>query len=181
MVIEFIIRLFIIGLTIFGGGPVFIPVMKVLFVNDLHVFNEETFSTVVAIVTALPGPVGPKIAGYAGFLLFGPLGLLYMFIALVIPATTIMVVAFKYLDKLRGSRKFKKISTYINVVCVGIFISIAYSFLAQYINSDSLINLENISMLVLFAVGYILIDKFKLDPMYAIIIALIFGGITTVF
>lgn len=186
MILEYILGVLLIGLVTFGGGPVFIPMFEKLFVDQMQIFTFTQYSTIVSVVNSLPGPTGPKIVAYGGYILGGwPLAILGILL-LIAPAVLFMLLAYKSLELIKKSPRMQNVSIYIKPIIIGIFTAIIVKFVIQSLSGFAyLYNItvqDNgnvifsiINTILVFAVSYYLIEVKKKAPILIILGALVYG------
>lgn len=80
------------GMLGFGGGPSSIPLVHKEVVGTFKWMDDQEFSDVLALGNTLPGPIMTKMAGYIGYRVGGPLGMLNALIASVFPTILLMLI-----------------------------------------------------------------------------------------
>ncbi len=126
---KYLFGTFIIGLVTFGGGAVFIPMFEDLFVNRMGITDIEFYNLIVSLATSLPGPLGPKVAGYFGYELFGSLIFIPLYLVFILPGVILMIFNYKALVKLKDSKKFKIANDLLKGVIAAILMSIVFGFM----------------------------------------------------
>jgi len=95
------------GLLGFGGGFVLVPLYETAFVGasapSLQL-TPETFSNIVALTQATPGPVSVNMATFCGFRLGGAIGAAVATAALLLPSYFLLTGALGALEAWRKSR-----------------------------------------------------------------------------
>ncbi|XMB67098.1 chromate transporter [Mycoplasmatota bacterium zrk1] len=170
MIWRLVLEILMIVFFTFGGGAVFIPMFEKTLVESLGIFTPVTYTSIIAVVNSLPGVTGGKIASYAGFFSYGWIGFILASLAFIVPGIIMMVVAYKFVNRMKQSRIMKDISLYIKPIVVGIFLSIIVKFLDLSIKG-----LGWIEGIVIFGVAFYLLDQKKIQPILVIIMAIIYG------
>ena len=97
---------FIIGLFAFGGGLATIP-----FLNSLSArrgwFTHALVAEMIAISEATPGPIGIKMAVYAGYTTAGLLGGLVAVFGMLFPSVFIILAVVKMLTAFNDNKYVK--------------------------------------------------------------------------
>ncbi|WP_026692241.1 chromate transporter [Peribacillus kribbensis] len=86
------------GMLGFGGGPSSIPLVQKEVVGNFKWMDDEEFGDLLALANTLPGPIATKLAGYIGFRVAGPAGLITALLASVLPTILLMIVLLKSLS-----------------------------------------------------------------------------------
>lgn len=168
--IQYLLGVLIISTVTFGGGAVFIPMFEVLIVEDLNIISLNEFMTIVAVVNSLPGPTGGKIAAYTGYILSGWIGATLAALIFVVPSIILMIFAYRFINKLRKSKKMRYINIYIKPIVIGIFFSITLSFLSKSITSINIFNTVFVYLASLY-----LFEYKKIEPIKVILLSLTYG------
>ncbi|MDB5014045.1 MAG: hypothetical protein JWQ25_2247 [Daejeonella sp.] len=155
-----------ISLTLFGGGYVMIPIMQILFVNDLHWLNNKEFVDAIAFSQATPGPIlisatfiGYKVAGFGGALLAT--------IAIFTPSAFVVIIVSKVISKYQNNGIVKNLMGGIKTVVVALIIVSAYKIVAH--------ETFGLLMILTIVVSFVLNFKYKISPVYLIVGAILLG------
>jgi len=170
MLWRLVLEILVIVLFTFGGGAVFIPMFERTLVESLGIFSAQTYTAIVAVVNSLPGVTGGKIASYAGFYEAGVLGFILTSLAFIVPGIIMMVIAYKFVNRMKQSKIMQNISLYIKPIVVGIFLSIIVKFLDLSIQG-----LGWIEGVIIFALAFYLLDQRKMQPIFVIVGAIVYG------
>ncbi len=173
---KYLFGTFVIGLVTFGGGAVFIPMFEDLFVTRMGITDIEFYNLIVSLATSLPGPLGPKIAGYFGYELFGWWIFIPLYIVFILPGVILMVFNYKALVKLKDSKKFKIANDLLKAVIVAILTSIVYGFLFGKMD-----RVPSILMLVYLLISLIILEKKWLKVHHLIVIFVAINGLIIYF
>lgn len=95
------------GALCFGGGFVLVPMYIEDFVGPTAAFlqvSAEEFSNLMALTQMTPGPIGVNGATYFGFRLAGVPGAVLASVALLLPGSVLVYLAFASIDRFRTSR-----------------------------------------------------------------------------
>lgn len=155
-ILIFLLGIVGIGISVFGGGPVFIPIFETFYVTAI--FTEAQFTSITSLITAFPGPVAAKyilVGGYEEFnVLIAFIGL---FVFTLIPVIMIvsMYRALKYLKRhLIIARTIRSIAA----VTVGILSIIGIRFIGIGTTSQ-----YEVRSLGIFLVAFLLIHFIKVN------------------
>lgn len=83
---------FRVGIFGYGGGPSSIPLVHKEVVDHYGWFSEDEFGDLLALGNTLPGPIATKLAGYIGYRVAGPLGMINAVLATIVPSIFAMIV-----------------------------------------------------------------------------------------
>ena len=90
------LRLFLaflrVGMLGYGGGPSSIPLVHKEVVDGYKWLDEDEFGDILALGNTLPGPIATKMAGYIGYRVAGPLGMLNAVLSTIVPTIFLIVV-----------------------------------------------------------------------------------------
>ncbi|WHX41378.1 chromate transporter [Mesobacillus sp. AQ2] len=163
---------FIPGILGYGGGPASIPLVENEVVDRYGWMTVPEFSEVLAIGNALPGPIATKLAGYIGYEQGGILGAAVGIFATVAPSLILMIFLLGVLYRYKDSPKVKRMTNYIRpIIAVLLGVMTFNFFFSSYVDSGM------IQTVLLIAVSYLLLEKWKVHPAYVITASLAYGGL----
>lgn len=163
-----LIVIFLINLTTFGGGAVYIPIYEFFYTDLFNIVDQSQYFTIVAIQNTLPGVTGGKLASFAMYLTDGIPGFLLGSFVFILPFVFIIIITLKYLELIETSSTYQVVTTNIKPVVVGILLSISYDFFV--------IGLQlKLTFLIYLAVGLLAIFKYKINIVFIIIFSIILG------
>lgn len=158
-----------ISLTLFGGGYVMIPLMQSLFVNDLHWLSSRQFIDAIAFSQATPGPILVS-ATFIGYKLAGIFGAVIATVGMFAPSAILMVMVSKVFKKTKDHQLAKGVISWVKAVVIGLIMASAIKILYQQPLSVSIVLFALVSLVLSF--------KFKISPVYLVIIFISAGIIT---
>ncbi|PTD31129.1 chromate transporter [Mycoplasma leachii] len=129
-----LVLLIFVSLSVFGGGQVFMPIFVWLWKSLNSWFkieiSEEFINTVFAVSNSTPGILSPKFAAITGYMIaqgqwWGFVAMIFTYLAFVLPAIFMMMIAIKYSQKFHQSTFFKRLIDIMNPVVAGIIIALA--------------------------------------------------------
>lgn len=178
--LELMIKFLKISMIGFGGGWSIINLLEKEFVEDSKWLSEEEFSRLVAIAASTPGPIALNAATYIGYKVAGVLGSIIATFSVVLPPyVMILLIAYGlsyYIDNIyvRGFINGLK------AVVIGLFSFSTYSvFRNTFMTLNTPHQLVLLSILTLLFV--IMVYRFKLDVLLAVIVVGMLGVLATVF
>lgn len=169
---ELFLAFFIPGIVGYGGGPSSIPLIQTEVVDRYGWLTVSEFGEILAVGNALPGPIATKMAGYIGFEVGGILGAVIALFATVAPSLIAMLLLLKLLLKHKESPKVKRMTAFIRPTIAILLVVLAYEFI-----ENSWFDAGWFQTLLLTALGFILLERFKIHPALVIVGYLIYGGI----
>ncbi|MEO0132110.1 MAG: chromate efflux transporter [candidate division WOR-3 bacterium] len=174
---------FYIGSISFGGGYAAIPFIlkETSILRNWLTYQELLVGVAFSQIT--PGPVA-LLSTFVGYKVLGILGALVATIAIFLPATLILYLILLTGKYLKDNRRFNFLSTYLEHFINGVKPSIAgymiFTVVAMGIN-NSVLNSQWIFNLLFIIISFLLIQRFKLNPIWIILGAIAIGLILTVF
>ncbi len=201
--IGLLLRLFFtfskIALFNFGGGFVMISLIEQEMVGATGFgLTELEFSNIIAISQMTPGAIAINTATYVGYKISGVLGAAFATLAIPIPSFFIVIFISPILVKYKEHPLNKMIFYGIRAVVVGLIINaaiivsktpfFAYEDEAKGIYSrfqlvrifkqfklPQFLNLLNLGSLFIFMISFFLLIKYKMNPIFVILISAILG------
>ncbi|HIW37929.1 MAG TPA: chromate transporter [Candidatus Jeotgalicoccus stercoravium] len=169
---EIFLAFLIPGILGYGGGPASIPLVKREVVDTYGWMTTGEFAETLALGNALPGPILTKMGAYIGYETAGVLGSVVAVAASVLPSLLVMVVLASLLYKLKGTNKFKTLTSLIRPVIAILMAMIVVDFL---INSIEVSGYYHTAFLIV--ASFILLQIIKLHPAFVILFGLIYGAL----
>jgi chromate transporter len=169
---HILVGFFIANLLGYGGGPSTIPLIQAQIVQHYHWMNNIQFANTLAIANALPGPIATKLAAAAGYQMGGWIGVLIATAATIVPSALLLILLLRVLNRFRGSRIVKGMTILIQPV-----ISIMLLLMTWEVFHDSAGNIGIIQSLLLALIAFLLIQWRKVNPVFVILGAFVYGGI----
>ena len=137
LIIISIIGVFILGLIVFGGGQVFMPLFKsfweILDKHGAHI-NEDKINNIFAIVNATPGVVSTKFSFFTGYLIangewWGYLAMIGTYLVFALPSIFLILWTTKMIRKSKTNKYLKNIVIFLRPIIVGVLISLSVQLL----------------------------------------------------
>lgn len=167
---QFLFGAFITGLTAFGGGVAFIPMLEQFFTQTFPIIQPDQFFEIVGYASALPGPLGAKIVGAVGYESFGLSGLFFGNLAFDGPGLILALTLYKFLMKHKTQPKLQAVAKFIQPFIIVMVAKVGWNLL-QTVN----VQLPYIHGIILFTGSLYIIGYKKMPPAVAIVGALIYG------
>ena len=99
-------QFFRVGLFSFGGGYATLPFLYDISKN-YNWYSPQELSSVLAVSSVTPGPVGINMATFAGFITAGVLGSVIATCAIILPSLIIVSVVYTLIDKFKTNKYVK--------------------------------------------------------------------------
>lgn len=166
-----------IGLFCFGGGYGILPFIQGEVIGRGWMEIQE-FINIIAVSESTPGPLGINVATYVGFKMGGLLGATFATVGLMLPAFFLVLLVTRILQTERGGRAWERMTIGIRPVVVGLIFYAAYSIGCTVLlkSEAAAVSVDWLSVL-LAAMGFVAIHKFKLHPVILIGTAAILGAL----
>ncbi len=155
-----------IGLFSIGGGYAAIPLIQAQVVQNHAWLNMSEFTDLITIAEMTPGPIAVNSATFVGIRIAGIPGALIATFGCILPSLFIVsLLAFIYY-------RYKKLSVLQSVLAslrpavVALIASAGISILLQVALGGQEMTMANLNLigLALFAVAFVLLRKFKWNP-----------------
>lgn len=190
------IEFFKIGFFSVGGGLATIPFLQQI-ANRYDWFDLSMLSDMIAVAESTPGPIGINMATYSGFqaghqfgLLGGVAGGIIATMGIVIPAIIVIALISKAYRKFKQNPLVESAFYGIRPVVTGMIASAALLLLQQGLLNGAvpaytsftqwvgdIFSIIDIKAVILFAVVFICLKKFKLHPVIFIVASGVIGAI----
>ncbi|MEP7288904.1 MAG: chromate efflux transporter [Chloroflexota bacterium] len=173
-------RFLIIGGTLFGSGYVLAAYMQRTFVDELHWLTPQRLLDVLAIGQATPGPL-TSTASAAGYMLTvtpgaiwsGVPGAIVATLGVFLPAFVVVLILGRVVPYIRRYPIvldfLKGVNAGVIALLIGAFANLAW---ATAVRPDSSVDWLS---LVLVGIAFILLERFKWNPIQLIVIGALVG------
>lgn len=169
------------GLFAIGGGLATLPFLFEI-AEKYPWFTKDMLADMLAVSESTPGPIGVNMATYAGFSAAGILGGITATLGLVLPSVIVIILVAKVLDKF-SQNKYVASAFYglRPAVCALIVVAAAEVFKTSLLNLDlfaktkNFLDLVNWEHLILFLILFLVNKKFKLHPIFIILLSAVCG------
>lgn len=170
-----------IGLFAIGGGLASLPFLYDIS-ERLGWYTTNDVINMIAISESTPGPIGINMATYVGYLTAGPLGGIIATIAVILPSVVIIIIIARILNKFMQN-VYVKDAFYGLRPAVTAMIAVAFYEVLRvallnvdlFKSTGQLANLFDIKGIILFAVMFYLIRKYKKHPIVYIAASAVVG------
>ena len=177
---------FYIGLFTIGGGVVALTLMQESIV-DRGLISPEAFFNMVAISESTPGPLGINMATYIGFNLHGVIGGIIATFGEVLPSLLCIMIIAHFLKKFSDNVYVKGTLSFLRPVSTGlVLLPFIQIFIFAIVNKEVLSLDSGFSLafvkelfrwknLCAYGVFTFLFFKFKIHPIFVILLGALFG------
>lgn len=179
--LQLFFEFFKTGLFAIGGGLVTIPFLAKMGEN-FGWFTPSELTNMFAISESTPGPIGINMATYVGYKVAGILGGLIATIGEVAPAIIIIMIIAKILKEFKESEyvkaAFKGLRPTVFGLIISAFLGIFTSsviFVDKYKQTGNIKDLLDIRVIGIFAVVFLLNKKWKIHPVFYVILSALAG------
>ncbi len=168
------IEFFKIGIFSFGGGYATLPFLY--HISDAyHWFSYEELSTMLAVSSITPGPVGLNVATFAGFKTLGITGSIDATLAIMIPSFIIVVLISKILKKFKDNFYTKSVLYALRPAAAGMIAAVGVRLFKSSIMPGGFnIQLFDFKGFILFILLVLISLKLKKDPLVYLLIGAFF-------
>ncbi|WP_221567054.1 chromate transporter [Alkalihalobacillus sp. TS-13] len=163
---------FISNLLGYGGGPSTIPLVQNEVVNRYEWMTLREFGDLLAIANVLPGPIATKMGGFIGYQIAGVPGMLIALAATILPSAIAVIILFKFVNLFKDSPHVKMLTVSVQPVIAILLGVLAFQFFITAFETSGVLHL-----VILTAVGWLTMYKFKVHPALVILCALGYGGV----
>ena len=163
---------FISNILGYGGGPATIPLLEHEVVGRYGWFTTQEYSEMVALGNGLPGPIATKLAAYIGYEQGGVLGALVGLFGSVAPSMILMLILLGILLKYKNSPKVQRLTQYIRPIIAVLLGIMTYDFSFSAYEGSGILH-----TIILSVASLILLERFKVSPVFVVLGALIYGAI----
>jgi len=163
---------FMANLLGYGGGPATIPLLEHEVVDRYGWFSVHEFSEIVALGNALPGPIATKMAGYIGYAQGGVLGTIIALFASVAPSLILIIALLGILMKFKDTNKVKNMTKLVRPAIAVLLGVMTLDFFTTSYKGVGIVQTAIIGI-----VSLLLLEKWKVSPVYVICGALVYGAI----
>ncbi len=174
-----------IGIVGFGGGYAMLSLIQDDVVNKHGWLSSAEFTDIVAVSQMTPGPLGINMATYVGYTSvvnagyptgLAMLGSLLATLSILWLPFILMIVVSRFLLKHKESPIIKSIFAGLRPTIVGLVAAAALVLMnAENFGAPRTALLQFVVSLILFALAFISVYRFKVSPLKILALAGIFG------
>ncbi len=175
-IIELIYVFFKIGLFGFGGGYAMLSLIQFEVVDHFKWLTVQEFSDIIAISQMTPGPISINTATYVGYSVLGLVGAITATLSLCLPSIILLFFVIRYLMQNKENHYVKSILQALRPVLAGLILAAALLLMNKENFCDFGLGEYNIS-LVIFAVSFVALYFFKVNPILLLVISGVVGMI----
>jgi chromate transporter len=158
---------FKVGLFGYGGGPAMLPLLEMEVVHNNNWMSASEFVDTLAMANTLPGPITTKMAIYVGNETAGPLGAALAISGLLLPSSVLIVAMMLLYYRFKGIPYVEGMIKAIRPVVIGLL-----AVTVAHLSPNSIISWDTF---VIAAITFGLVYFLKLQPVYIIVAAAVFG------
>ena len=172
--IQLFISFLQIGLFSFGGGYAAMPLIQNQVVNLHHWLSLSEFTDLITISQMTPGPIAINSATFVGEKIAGVPGAIVATLGCIMPSIIIVSIIAYFYMKYRDLDSLQSVLKTLRPAVVAMIASAGVSILVTaFFGESGLIVMKNlkIQMVVIFVICMVLLMKFKMSPVFVMILA----------
>ena len=174
-----------IGALSFGGGYAAMPLIKEQVVTLHDWLSMSSFTDLITIAEMTPGPIAVNSASFVGMQIAGGLGAVVATLGCILPScivvTLLAYVYMKYrnMSLLQGTLSSLRPAVVAMIAKAGVTILISSFFIDGTVNFVS----QNVcvQMILFFAAAMVLLRKFKVNPILAMVLCGLANVVLSIF
>lgn len=172
--IQLFISFLQIDLFSFGGGYAAMPLIQNQVVNLHHWLSLSEFTDLITISQMTPGPIAINSATFVGEKIAGVPGAIVATLGCIMPSIIIVTIIAYFYMKYRDLDSLQSVLKTLRPAVVAMIASAGVSILVTaFFGESGLIVMKNlkIQMVVIFVICMVLLMKFKMSPVFVMILA----------
>ena len=172
--IQLFISFLQIGLFSFGGGYAAMTLIQNQVVNLHHWLSLSEFTDLITISQMTPGPIAINSATFVGEKIAGVPGAIVATLGCIMPSIIIVTIIAYFYMKYRDLDSLQSVLKTLRPAVVAMIASAGVSILVTaFFGESGLIVMKNlkIQMVVIFVICMVLLMKFKMSPVFVMILA----------
>lgn len=163
--LQLFLSFFKVGLFSIGGGYAAVPLIQSQAVEKYSWLSLSEFTDLISIAEMTPGPITVNSATFIGIRMAGIAGALISTLGCILPSIIIVSAMFFLYRKVGKMEASQTVLSYIRPAVVALIAYAGISILKSVINIDTSARIPfDIVAVILFVVAFIVIRKFKLNP-----------------
>ena len=162
-----------IGAFSFGGGYAAMPLIQNQVVDLHHWLSLSEFTDLVTISQMTPGPIAVNSATFVGIKIAGIPGAIVATLGCILPACMIVtIIAWLYL-KYRNMKSLQVVLSTLRPAVVSLIATAGLTIIISAIFGELgiSINTIKIQMVVIFGICMFLLMKWKMNPIFVMVLA----------
>ena len=162
-----------IGAFSFGGGYAAMPLIQNQVVDLHHWLSLSEFTDLVTISQMTPGPIAVNSATFVGIKIAGIPGAIVATLGCILPACIIVtIIAWLYL-KYRNMKSLQVVLSTLRPAVVSLIATAGLTIIISAIFGELgiSINTIKIQMVVIFVICMFLLMKWKMNPIFVMVLA----------
>jgi len=164
-----------LGLMLFGGGYVFIPMIQELVVGQYDWMSQQTFIDAIALGQVTPGPIVISIT-FIAYQVKGLLGAIVATLAIFGTPATLMVVMSQLMDYFKQSPHIQQIIKTIRCGVIGMIFYAGVTILLSAFPNDILLDyILLLKIIGIFLFCIFVLFRFKISVLWLIPLAGLLG------
>lgn len=178
-ILQLMYVFFKIGTFSIGGGYAIIPLIQEQVVEHYHWVSRQTFTDIVTISQMTPGPLAVNTSTFIGIQIAGIRGAVFATAGCVISGVCISVLLYRFFKRHRQSKYILEVLNGLKASSLGLIISAAATILLLAFAGTETISRKmtwDWIAVAVFISTFIVIRKWKINPILVIIAAGIIGG-----
>lgn len=165
--LQLLFSFFKVGLFGFGGGYAILPLIQREIVSLHNWLTMDQFIDIVAISQVTPGPVAINAATFVGYKVAGLVGSLIATTGVVLPPVIAILILTRLFLKYRDLALVKAMFNGIRPVVVSLILAATVMIVPS--------SITDVAGVLIAVVTFLLIKRFKLDPILSIALAAMVG------
>lgn len=177
--LELLFSFFQIGLFSIGGGYAAMPLIQNQVVDVHHWLTMTQFADIMTIAEMTPGPIAINSATFVGIQVAGIPGAVVATLGCILPSCVIVTSLAYVYYRFRGLTMVQGILAGLRPAVIAMIASaglslIILSFFGQRVLPEDLSGVNYISVFI-FSTGFLVLRKWKVNPIYVMAGAGVFG------
>lgn len=163
-----------IGLFSFGGGYAAMPLIQSQVVSLNGWLSMTEFTDLITISQMTPGPIAVNSATFVGLKIAGLPGAIVATAGCILPSCIIVTLVARLYLKYRNMKTLQGILNSLRPAVVAMIASAGISILtAAFWGSEGVITIANTnwSLIIIFGVSLLLLQKCKMNPIWVMLLA----------
>lgn len=167
LVIDIFLTFLRIGAFTFGGGYAMIPFIQTEIIDIHKWLTAEEFIDILAIAEMTPGPIAVNSSTFVGYKIAGFWGSLAGTVGVILVCVILSTIAGKFFFKFKDNRFLKALFKGIRPAVIVLIGSAVFS-----VGKVALLDIKSVAICISI---FVLLFRFKLNPIFAVILSGIMG------